>query len=152
MWAWLSALGILFVDQVTKHWVLAHYALGERTALLDFLNITLVYNRGAAFGLFSGMGEWGRFLFLALALVVSFFLVIWWWRTPASFWLRRGAIVLVVAGALGNAIDRAIYGYVIDFIDFHFWGWHYPAFNVADSAITIGAIGLFWSLWRQPRV
>jgi signal peptidase II len=145
----LVASAILALDQFSKYLILLNITSGEKIALLPFLNLTLTFNSGVAFGLFAGSGDLGRWLLLTLAVVVSLGLLIWWWRLPMAFSLRRHALLLVVAGAVGNALDRLFYGHVVDFIDFHFFGWHYPAFNIADSAITLGALTLLFSLWRQ---
>lgn len=145
----MLASGILIVDQFSKYMVLLNIIPGDKIPLLPFLNLTLTFNTGVAFGLFAGGGESSRFILAGIALLASLALLIWWGRLPRDFWLRRHALLLIVAGALGNALDRLFYGHVVDFIDFHFFGWHYPSFNVADSAITLGALALLWSIWRQ---
>ena len=139
-WRWfaLAAL-VVAADQATKALVLARFALGERLELAPFLNLVFVYNPGAAFSFLSEAGGWQRPLLVAFALgaaaIVSVLIV----RRPQERLLCTG-LALILGGALGNVIDRLRFGQVVDFLDFHAGGWHWPAFNVADSAITIGAV------------
>ncbi len=148
----ILASGILIADQFSKYLVLLNIIPSEKIPLLPFLNLTLTFNTGVAFGLFAGGGDSSRLVLAGMAMLVSLVLLIWWGRLPRDFLLRRHALLLIIAGALGNALDRLFYGHVVDFIDFHFFGWHYPSFNVADSAITLGALALFWTLWRQDLI
>lgn len=138
-WLWLSVL-IVALDQVTKVWASEALELYERIELLPFLNLTLVHNPGAAFSFLSQASGWQRWFFSVLALVISVVIVVWMRRL--AYTERRAAIglALVLGGALGNVWDRLLHGHVIDFVDVHYAGWHWPAFNVADSAITIGVI------------
>lgn len=138
-WLRLSAL-VLFLDQGTK--ILAEYylKLHQSVELFPFMNLTLMQNHGAAFSFLADAGGWQRWFFVVLTVVITVFLLRWLRGLPAE---QRGlavAIALVIGGAVGNLIDRVQYGYVIDFLDFHAMGWHWPAFNVADSAITVGAL------------
>lgn len=135
-WLWLSAL-VLVADQVTKQLMVNYFAQYESTPLLPWLNLTLVHNTGAAFSMLRGATPW---LFVGLSLAVTVGIMIWMRRHPHDSRLLAAALSLVAGGALGNAIDRATRGFVIDFIDFHIGAWHYPAFNLADSAICIGAV------------
>lgn len=135
-WLWLSALVIL-ADQVTKQLVVNDFTLYESMPLLPWLNLTLVHNTGAAFSILRGATPW---LFVGLSVVVVIGILVWMRRHPRDSRLLAAALSLVAGGALGNAIDRAAHGYVIDFVDFHIGAWHFPAFNVADSAICIGAV------------
>ena len=134
-WLWLSGLVIL-VDQVTKQLVVKNYGLYDSTRLLEWLNLTLMHNTGAAFSILRGATPW---FFVALSVVVAVGILIWLRRHPHDSRLMASALALVLGGALGNAIDRATRGFVVDFVDFHIGGWHYPAFNVADMAICLGA-------------
>jgi len=134
-WLWLSGL-IILADQVTKQLVVNDLTLYERIPLLPILNLTRMHNTGAAFSMLSDMGP---LFFVLLAVGVSVGILIWLRRHPHDERLAAVSLSLILGGALGNAIDRATRGHVIDFIDFHVSGWHYPAFNVADCAITVGA-------------
>ena len=135
-WLWLSALVIL-ADQVTKQLVVNNMVLFDRIPLTGFLNLVHVHNTGAAFSMFAGAAP---FFFVALSVAVSVGILVWLRRYPHEQRLVAVSLTLILGGALGNAIDRATRGYVIDFIDVHVMGWHWPAFNVADSAITVGAV------------
>ena len=138
-WLWLTFL-IIALDQLTKIWVSQTLALYESVEVFTFFNLTLVHNTGAAFSFLASAGGWQRWLLTVLAFTVSLIIVIWLSRLKAGehHWLAI-ALALVLGGAIGNLTDRVIYGYVIDFLDFYYKTWHWPAFNVADSAISIGA-------------
>ncbi|HYW92085.1 MAG TPA: signal peptidase II [Gammaproteobacteria bacterium] len=140
-WIWLLVtLLVLALDQATKYLVVSHLALFQTIHLLPVLNITRVQNTGAAFSLLSTASGWQRWFFVVLALAVSGTLLVWIGR---AYYYQTGllaALSLVLAGALGNAIDRIARGYVVDFIDVHYATLHWPAFNVADSAITLGVV------------
>jgi signal peptidase II len=146
-WLWLSLLVIL-LDQGTKYLAVNELQLYEPVAVLPFFNFTLAYNSGAAFSFLADAGGWQRWFFVALALAISAGLVVWLYRLRANVWGEAVAITLILGGALGNVIDRLWHGHVIDFIDVYYQNWHWPAFNVADSAITVGAVLLvlqsFW--------
>lgn len=136
-WLWI-ALAVLLLDQWTKGLVAGSLRLYEQIELLPFFNITLAYNEGAAFSFLAGAGGWQRWFFSIIAVVASVVILVWLLRG------RDGPVVatalsLILGGALGNLWDRIALGHVVDFLDFHWAGWHFPAFNVADSAITVGA-------------
>jgi signal peptidase II len=148
---WLAlALVILIVDQFTKVLVLGYYRLGDSTVVTDFFNVVRVHNHGAAFSFLADAGGWQRWFFTVLGLVAAVFMV-WMLRAHAGQRLFCFALACVLGGALGNVIDRMQHGYVVDFLDFHLRGMHFPAFNVADSAITLGAICLIWDELRRVR-
>jgi signal peptidase II len=140
-WRWLPlAAGLIALDQATKAWIERHFALFESVAVLPVLDITRVHNPGAAFSFLAGAGGWQRWLFTGLALAVSAGLL-WWLRgldARRERMLGLG-LALILAGAIGNLIDRVRFGYVIDFVHAHWGSAYFPAFNVADAAITIGA-------------
>lgn len=138
-WLWLAAV-LLVADQVTKALIVQHYALHESTYVLPVLDIVRAHNTGAAFSFLADAGGWQRWAFAALALGVSGVLLVWLRRIDAvaQRWLAIG-LALVVSGAIGNLIDRLRFGYVVDFVAVHWNQAYFPAFNVADSAITIGA-------------
>ncbi|MBI4989115.1 MAG: lipoprotein signal peptidase [Rhodocyclales bacterium] len=141
-WLGLSAL-VIVLDQLAKLWVLAALQLGERIEVTTFFNLVLVFNRGAAFSFLSDAGGWQRWFFVVLALAVSGWLT-FLIRQHAAERLLPLAAALILGGALGNVIDRVRFGAVADFLDVHAAGWHWPAFNVADSAITVGVALLVW--------
>jgi len=147
---WLAlACGILLADQLTKYAVLQHFTVGKVIEITPFFNLVLVYNKGAAFSFLSDASGWQREFFIAIALIAAVWIIylLRRYRQQTLFCL---ALSLVLAGALGNVIDRILFGAVVDFLDFHAYGYHWPAFNVADSAITCGAALLIWDGFR-PR-
>ncbi len=137
-WLWISAV-IIALDQLTKHLSSTLLELNEPVPVMPFLNLTLVHNTGAAFSFLSQAGGWQRWFFAGLAVVISAVLVIWLLRTPRGERWTPIALTLIIGGALGNLVDRLLFGYVVDFIDVYYVRWHYPAFNVADAAIFVGA-------------
>ena len=147
-WLALAAL-IVVLDQVTKYVVTQNLVLGQSIVLTPFLNLVLVHNTGAAFSFLSDQAGWQRELFIVIALAASAWIV-YLLAKHAREGLFALALTLVLAGAVGNVIDRLLIGAVVDFIDFHAFGYHWPAFNIADSAITCGAALLIWDALR-PR-
>lgn len=141
-WLWLSA-AVIVLDQLSKYIVAGHLALYDSIRVLPVFNLVLLHNTGAAWSFLAGASGWQRWFFVLLALAVSAAIIVWLWRLPrVGFRWRAAALALVLGGALGNVIDRVRLGYVIDFIQVHYQNWYYPAFNLADSAITIGAFML----------
>lgn len=139
MLPWLGlAFLIILVDQFTKLLVINQFALGDSQRVFSFFNLVRVHNSGAAFSFLAGAGGWQRWFFTGIALV-AVVLIIWMLRSHAGQRLFAFALANILGGAIGNVLDRLIHGYVVDFLDFHSRGWHFPAFNVADSAISIGA-------------
>jgi signal peptidase II len=135
----LFALLILIADQLSKDWIIKMLSFGESIAITSFFNVVLVYNTGAAFGLLANAGGWQFYVFVALALSASVFMVVLLRKHHQDKRLAL-ALSLILSGAIGNVIDRFIHGHVIDFIDLYYQHYHWPAFNIADSAICIGAI------------
>jgi len=136
--SWLGLSGLIIVlDQLTKFWVVSALRLGQSIELTGFLNLVFVYNPGAAFSFLSDAGGWQRWFFIVLAIAVSGWLT-FLIRSHAAERLLPLAAALILGGALGNVIDRIRFGAVVDFVDVHAAGWHFPAFNVADSAISVG--------------
>ncbi|BBO21564.1 MAG: lipoprotein signal peptidase [Rhodocyclaceae bacterium] len=150
--SWLGLSGLIIVlDQLTKFWVVSALSLGQSIELTGFLNLVFVYNPGAAFSFLSDAGGWQRWFFVALALAVSAWLT-FLIRQHAAERLLPLAATLILGGALGNVIDRIRFGAVVDFVDVHAAGWHWPAFNVADSAISVGVALLLWQqLFLAPK-
>lgn len=149
-WLALAAL-IVLLDQATK--LIAEHTLrfGERVNLLPVFDLTLVYNRGAAFSFLAQGDGWQRWLLSGIAVAAIVFIV-WLMRTQAQDSRRMMlALTLILAGAVGNLIDRLAYGHVVDFLLFYWHPWYYPAFNIADTAITVGAILLIWDEWQRWR-
>ncbi len=149
-WTWLSVL-VIALDQLSKGLASGYLTLREPVALLPFLNLTLMHNTGAAFSFLGGAGGWQRWFFIAIAVGVSAGLLLWLRRLPSSAWWLAAALGLVLGGALGNVWDRIHLGYVVDFIDVYYRTWHWPAFNLADSAISIGAAMLLWDALREGK-
>jgi len=142
---------ILAADQATKLWVLAALQPYEVIPVLPSLNLTLVFNEGAAFSFLADAGGWQRWFFVALAVVVSAVLLVWLWRLKPEDRLTAAGLSLVAGGAIGNLIDRIAYGHVVDFVDVYWRVWHWPAFNVADSAITVGVALLLLEAFLPKR-
>ena len=142
MLPWLAlALVIVIADQFTKVLIMGYYRLGDSTYLTPFLNIVRAHNTGAAFSFLAGASGWQRWLFTLIGVVATVFIV-WMLRSHPGQKLFSFSLACILGGAIGNVIDRLMHGYVVDFIQVHWKQWYFPAFNVADSAITIGAIGL----------
>jgi signal peptidase II len=148
-WAWLGVTAlVILLDWFSKQRVSEALELYRPQEIFSWLNITLAHNYGAAFSFLADAGGWQRTFFIVLASVVSVVLLVWLLRLPRHEWRTALGLSLVLGGAVGNLADRIRLGYVVDFIDVHFSGWHYPAFNVADSAITCGvALLLLDALW-----
>ena len=137
LWLALAVLVIL-LDQLTKLLIVGQYPLGWGQPLTSFFNLVRVHNTGAAFSFLASASGWQRWFFTGLG-VVAAILIVWMLRSHPGQKLFGLALSLILGGAIGNVIDRLLYGYVVDFLDFHWAGWHFPAFNLADSAITVGA-------------
>jgi signal peptidase II len=151
IWPWLAlALVILILDQFTKTLILGYYKLGDATYVTSFFNIVRAHNTGAAFSFLADAAGWQRWFFTVIGVAAALFIV-WMLRSHAGQKLFSFAMALILGGAIGNVIDRLMHGYVVDFLDFHLAGRHFPAFNVADSAITIGAICLILDELRRVR-
>ena len=146
---WLAAC-VVVVDQASKLGVDASMQLFESIAIAPSLSLTYVHNTGAAFSFLSQAGGWQRWFFAGLAVVMSGFMTLWLLRLQSHQRLVACGLSLVLGGAIGNLIDRVAYGYVIDFIDVYYSNWHWPAFNIADSAICIGVGLLLIDNFRQP--
>jgi signal peptidase II len=136
---WLGlALILLIADQFTKVLILGYYRLDDATHVTSFFNVVRVHNSGAAFSFLASASGWQRWFFTAIGIAAALFIV-WLLRSHAGQKLFSFSLACILGGAVGNVIDRMLHGYVVDFLDFHHGGWHFPAFNIADSAITIGA-------------
>jgi signal peptidase II len=149
---WLAlAAAIIVADFSTKAWVLSTFHLHESVVVTSFFNLVLVMNPGASFSFLADAGGWQRWFFIVLALGISAWLVVLI-RHHAVEKLMPAALALVLGGALGNVIDRIRFGAVVDFVQVHYASWYFPAFNVADSAITVGVILLIWQqLTHKPQ-
>jgi signal peptidase II len=139
MWLGVSVLVIL-LDWQTKQMASESLALYRPQEIFSWLNMTLAHNYGAAFSFLNNAGGWQRWFFVVLASGVSLILVVWLLRLPRQEWRTGLSLALIIGGAVGNLIDRIQLGYVVDFVDVYYRDWHYPAFNVADSAITVGVV------------
>jgi signal peptidase II len=136
---WLSiALIVIVLDQLTKTLILGHFHLGDSLRVTSFFNVVRAHNMGAAFSFLHNASGWQRWMFIGLGVAAAGFIV-WLLRRHGTQTLFATALSLILGGAVGNVIDRLLHGYVVDFIQVHHRGWYFPAFNVADSAITVGA-------------
>ena len=138
---------VIALDQVTKLAIQTYLVVHEVIGVTAFFNLRLIYNPGAAFSFLSEAGGWQRWLFIGLSCAVSVYLI-GWLRTVSHQRLQPFSLALILGGAIGNLIDRIRIGMVIDFLDVYYQGWHFPTFNVADSAVTLGAVALILSLFR----
>ncbi len=155
---WLSlAFIIILLDQITKVLIVGNYRLGDSTYVTSFFNVVRAHNTGAAFSFLANAGGWQRWFFTGIGVAAAIFIT-YMLRAHAGQKLFSFALACILGGAIGNVIDRVLYGYVVDFMDFHwsflapiFHGGHFPAFNVADSAISIGAVCLIWDELRRVK-
>jgi signal peptidase II len=142
---WLAvSAAVIVVDLATKAWVSSAFQYGEVRNVLPFFNLVLVHNTGAAFSFLAGASGWQRWFFTAITIAISAFIVVMLRRHHEDR-LMAAALALVLGGALGNLYDRVTLGHVVDFVQLHAAGWYFPAFNVADSAITVGVALLIWA-------
>ncbi|MCU7372642.1 signal peptidase II [Paucibacter sp. O1-1] len=148
---WLGiALLIIVLDQFSKTLILGHFQLGDSRHVTDFFNVVRVHNTGAAFSFLAGASGWQRWFFVGLGAVATVFITVML-RRHGHQTLFAWALSLILGGAIGNVVDRLLHGYVVDFIQLHWGGWYFPSFNVADSAITVGAVLLIWDEIRRVR-
>lgn len=146
----LISILVCFLDQLTKSIVVKKISLYSSVHILPKLDFTLMYNTGSAFSFLSNAGSWHLWFFLVFSMLMSLVILVWIMRTPLTQSKQLLSLSLILGGALGNLIDRVHYGHVIDFIDVYYNHYHWPAFNVADSAISVGAVlFLFCGLSRQ---
>ena len=148
-WLWLSVLVIL-LDLSTKFIASNNLSYGVPVPVVPFFNLTLLHNTGAAFSFLADAGGWQRWFFAGLAVLVSAMLVVWLYRLPRADKWMACALSLVLGGALGNLYDRIMHGYVVDFIHLYYGSYHFPAFNIADCAITVGAVMIALDIFRKP--
>ncbi|UDF33727.1 UNVERIFIED_ORG: signal peptidase II [Shinella sp. XGS7] len=148
---WLGiALLIILLDQFSKTLILGHFQLGDSRYVTSFFNVVRVHNTGAAFSFLAGASGWQRWFFVGLGAVATIFIT-WMLRRHGQQTLFASALTLILGGAIGNVVDRLLHGYVVDFIQVHWGGWYFPSFNIADCAITLGAILLIWDELRRVR-
>lgn len=148
---WLGiALVIILLDQFTKVLILGNFQLGDSRFVTSFFNVVRVHNTGAAFSFLAGAGGWQRWFFVGLGALATIFIVVML-RKHGQQTLFATALSLILGGAIGNVIDRLLHGYVVDFIQVHWAGWYFPSFNIADSAISVGAVLLIWDEIRRVR-
>ena len=142
MLPWLGLALIIFIaDQFTKTLIVGYYTLGDSTYVTSFFNVVRAHNTGAAFSFLADAGGWQRYFFTAIGIAATL-LIVWMLRSHNGQKLFAFALSCILGGAVGNVVDRLMHGYVVDFLDFHYAGYHFPAFNIADSGITVGAICL----------
>jgi len=145
------ALVIIVLDQVTKGMAEHYLEYARPVVLASWFNLTLQYNPGAAFSFLSDAGGWQRYFFSGIAVVISAVLVVWLYRLPTTQRLLPLSLALILGGAIGNLWDRVALGHVVDFISVHYGGYFFPAFNIADSAITVGAVLMILDSILAPR-
>lgn len=139
-WPWFLLAGlVVLLDQYTKGLASSELAYARPVEIFSWFNLTLQHNTGAAFSFLSDAGGWQRWFFTVIAAVISIGLVVWLSLAERGQWLLGLSLALILGGAIGNLWDRVLLGYVVDFISVHYGGWYFPAFNIADSAITLGA-------------
>lgn len=142
IWPWLAwALALIALDQITKQWVLTIFAHGDGVVVTSFFNFVRAHNTGAAFSFLAHHDGWQRWFFVGIGAIATV-IIVWQLRKYPHQKFYCFALSSILGGAIGNVVDRLIHGYVVDFLDFHWGGWHYPAFNVADIAICVGAASL----------
>jgi len=149
-WLWLS-LFVLAADQASKQLAESAIQLYERVPVLPCFNLTLAYNPGAAFSFLSDQGGWQRWFFSVLAMVVTLVLAVWLKQLDRANRWTAISLSLIIGGAVGNLVDRLLFGHVIDFIDLYYGQWHWPAFNVADSAISVGVVMILVDAFRGQK-
>ncbi len=140
---------VIVLDQVTKWLMVSWLALYETVAVMPYFNLTMAHNYGAAFSFLAQAGGWQRWFFIVLAVVISIVLIVWLAKLKPHAKLEAISLSLILGGAIGNVIDRIVYGYVVDFLDVYIGSSHWPAFNVADSAICIGAVLLILDSFKS---
>ncbi len=151
LWLWLGiALAVVLLDQIAKVLVIRSFALHDSVALTGWFNLVRVHNSGAAFSFLAGASGWQRWFFVGLG-VAAAGLIVWMLKKHPAQKLFCFALCMILGGALGNVIDRLLHGHVVDFIQLHYAGWYFPAFNLADSAITLGAACLILDELRRVR-
>lgn len=152
--AWLPwvllALGVFVLDQFAKVLILTYYQYGDTTRITSFFNIVRAHNTGAAFSFLAQASGWQRWLFTGIGIAAAV-VIIWMLRSHAGKKLFSFSLACILGGAIGNVFDRVVHGYVVDFIQVHWHGWYFPAFNIADSGITIGAAGLLLDEFLRVR-
>lgn len=147
-WLWLS-IAVIVLDQLSKQIAVRMLELHQPVPIIPSLNLTLTYNTGAAFSFLSDAGGWQRWFFAAVTVVVAAIIIVWLWRLKSGQRWLACALALVLGGALGNLWDRVATGAVVDFIDVYYRSWHWPAFNLADSAICVGAVMVLVSVFTE---
>jgi len=148
-WLWLAVL-VVAIDLGTKAIASAMLTYGNPVPVIPMFNLTLLHNTGAAFSFLAGAAGWQRWFFITLAVVVSAVLIVWLRKLQRYETWTAIAIVLILGGAIGNVYDRVVHGYVVDFIHVYWRNWHFPAFNLADTAITLGALMMVRDVFRKP--
>jgi signal peptidase II len=149
-WLWVSGV-VLLADQCTKLLADAMLTLYQPVAVMPYVAMRKAYNSGAAFSFLADGSGWQRWFFIVLAVIVISVLLVWLRRLPTGDVRARLALALIIGGAAGNVIDRLMYGYVIDFIDVYYESWHWPAFNIADAAISVGALLLLLDVFQRDK-
>lgn len=151
-WIFLLSLIVIGLDQLSKIWILGSYIPYQSEKVLSFLNITLAYNTGSAFSFLSDAGSWHKWFFIVFSLLMSIIIIVWMMRLKDEERIQSISLSLILGGAIGNLIDRIRLGHVVDFIDVYYQDFHWPVFNLADCAITIGAFLLLFQFLRPEKL
>ena len=149
-WLWISLI-VLVLDQLTKYAISASFQYGESKTIFSWFNLVLAHNSGAAFSFLAGASGWQREFFIVVTVTISCVLL-WMLKSNSTNRVLSVALALVLGGAFGNLYDRVLHGYVIDFVQWHVAGYYWPAFNIADSAICLGAGLMIFDSFRKPAV
>ena len=149
-WLWISLI-VLVLDQLTKYAISASFQYGESKTIFSWFNLVLAHNSGAAFSFLAGASGWQREFFIVVTVTISCVLI-WMLKSNSTNRVLSVALALVLGGAFGNLYDRVLHGYVIDFVQWHVAGYYWPAFNIADSAICLGAVLMILDSFRKPAV
>lgn len=151
-WIWFAlSIVVILGDQLTKYLAATHLIPYQPEPLMPMVNLTLAYNSGAAFSFLSGTGGWHRWFFAVFSIIMCVVLIVWLFKLPRAAKLQSLAISLILGGAAGNLYDRAMWGHVVDFIDLYYQNYHWPVFNLADTAICVGAFLLVIDLFKEKR-
>lgn len=148
IWLWVVVV-VVFLDRLSKYWAVHQLTFFEPVRVLPVLDFTLAYNSGAAFSFLHNASGWQNIFFTGLAVIVSIIVLAWLASLPARARWVSIALCLILSGAIGNAWDRLLYGFVVDFLAFHYENWHFAIFNIADSAISVGAFMMFCEWCRK---
>lgn len=148
VWLWIAVL-VIVIDRISKVWAVTHLSLYEPVSILPIFDLTLAYNKGAAFSFLHSASGWQNWVLGGLAFAVSAGIIVWLAQNRSALFIKNASLCLILGGALGNAWDRIQYHYVIDFLSFHYNTWHFAIFNIADSAVCLGAFLMIIAWYKE---